>query len=398
MKRSTYFMISTVVFYAQLLGILNFCYDCRTGKAHIRAHVTAYSAIMSLTMFGVLTYFLFNMEIKTRPPGSAELHYKLNLLTAVIRIGGVILTVFYNWTKRKGSVELLNSYQTFCKKFLQKWQMQEKYVNYMECGIRFKLKRSFIAELLLFIVTVQNFREIFDMENPYILLPLALIPTVLNVVMTLYYFTILNINILMIIINDEVKRILNAANHICESGVRQEQACCHLADQLDELAVAQYIIKDYLKRINNMYDLQGVCVILDLYVNNICVIYMFTMMSAHLELWASYGEWVVYFVPVAMFIYYMDLKLFLFAMLNTRDLVERTGELLKERQVSLLNMDERLERSLNNFSLQLAAFPLEFDLVGLFKMNRPMAYATFSSTISNAIVLMQYDLKYTNKI
>ncbi|XP_037811500.1 putative gustatory receptor 59d [Lucilia sericata] len=272
MKRSTYWMLSTVYIYAQLLGILNFCYDCRTGRAHIKPHITVYSAVISITMFGVLTYFFLHMEIKSHPPGSAELHYKLNFLTSIIRVVGVILTVFYNWTRRRESVQLINSYRKFCKKFLQKWQMEERYMQYLEHGIRIKLKRSFIADVLVYVIINQHLGVIFDMENRYILLALALIPTVLNVVMTLYYFAILNINIFMTIINEEIKRILNTANTICKSGVRNP---------------------------------------------------------------------------------------------------------------------------LDNFSLQLAQFPLEFDLIGLFNMNRPMAFAILSSTISNAIVLMQYDLKYT---
>lgn len=47
-----------------------------------------------------------------------------------------------------------------------------------------------------------------------------------------------------------------------------------------------------------------------------------------------------------------------------------------------------------NFSLQVAAFPLEIDLVGLYVANKPMAFAMFATTIANSIVLMQYDYKY----
>lgn len=47
-----------------------------------------------------------------------------------------------------------------------------------------------------------------------------------------------------------------------------------------------------------------------------------------------------------------------------------------------------------NFSLQVAAFPLEIDLVGLYVVNKPIVFAVFGSTIANAIVLMQYDFKY----
>ncbi|KAI8123693.1 putative gustatory receptor 59d [Lucilia cuprina] len=394
MKRSTYWMLSTIYIYAQLLGILNFCYNCRTGRAHIKPYITAYSAIISLTMFGVLTYFLLNMEIKNHPAGSAELHYKLNLLTSIIRVVGVILTVFYNWTRRRESVQLINTYQQFCRRFLKKWQVEERFMQYLEHGIRVKLKRSFIADVLVYVIIYQHLGVIFDMENSYILLALALIPTVLNVVMTLYYFAILNINILMTIINEEIKRILNI---ICETETGNCVKYCHLADQLDDLAVAQGILKTFLKRINKIYNVQAICVVLDLYVNNIFVIYIFAMLSNHLDIWAYYGDWVVYFVPVALFIWYLDIQLFIYVMLNTVDLMEKTGELLKGRPIWTSNLNDRLERSLDNFSLQLAQFPLEFDLVGLFNMNRPMAFATFSSTISNAIVLIQYDLKYTKK-
>lgn len=46
------------------------------------------------------------------------------------------------------------------------------------------------------------------------------------------------------------------------------------------------------------------------------------------------------------------------------------------------------------FSLQVAAFPLEINLAGLYKVRKDMGFATFGSAIANAIVLMQYDFKY----
>lgn len=351
-------MVDIVYIYSQLLGILNFSYDCRTGKARVKPHITAYCATMCLIMFIVLIYFLVNMEIKSRPPGSAELHYKLNLLTSFVRIVGVIITIFYNWTKRKDFVCLINSYQKFCKNFLEKWQKEEKYMMHLECGIRRKLQISFVADILIYLLTVDIFREIFDMDNPYILIPLALIPTVLNVIMTLYYFAILNVNILMLIINDELKRILDLTATICQSQeninyfeqIVLRNHCCQLSDELDELSSVQYELRNYLKFINRMYDIQGVCVMLNLYINNICVIYMFCMFFEHFELWSSYGKWVAYFVPIAFLIFYLDMKLFLFAMLNTVDLVEETGKLLRERQVWMMQMNEKLESSVSKFA------------------------------------------------
>ena len=49
----------------------------------------------------------------------------------------------------------------------------------------------------------------------------------------------------------------------------------------------------------------------------------------------------------------------------------------------------------NNFALQLAAFPLEIDLVGLYKASKPVVFSIFSSTIAVAIVLKQYDFQYS---
>ncbi|XP_046809932.1 putative gustatory receptor 36c [Lucilia cuprina] len=92
-------------------------------------------------------------------------------------------------------------------------------------------------------------------------------------------------------------------------------------------------------------------------------------------------------------VHYYDLKLFMWSMLNVSTLSYRLGRLLKLGMSLLPCADLKLERSLLNVSLQMTAFPLEIDLVGLYVVKKPMIFALFGSAIAKAIVLMQYDFK-----
>ncbi|XP_075167407.1 putative gustatory receptor 36a [Haematobia irritans] len=174
--------------------------------------------------------------------------------------------------------------------------------------------------------------------------------------------------------------------------------CCELSDQLDELAHFYSDLQNLGDHLNRMYYVQGVCVILVLYMNNVCMIYMGYMMAQHEQLWPQLSQaMALCLVPIVLFFYYLDAYLFIFLILRMVDAADRPGLLLKESQPWLATLDERLEKSLQSFSLQTSAFPWNRSLLYLFDITRPMVFATLSSTMSNAIVLMQYDYKYRKR-
>ncbi|KNC33665.1 hypothetical protein FF38_08776 [Lucilia cuprina] len=307
MRRSTHLIIVFCYYFAILLGILNFSYDFRTRRAYKNIYVTIYAGLLNVSLYAVIPYIGMTLKLKTRPPGSEELLYKLSVLITFIRIGGALASVIFHWIKRQEYIKLINSYQHFCEQYLQKYHKHKRFIKYIEQNIRIKFLCSLVTDLIVLTGSVQVFRDIFENSNIYILLALALIPSVLNRIMLHYYFTLQNINALLNIINEELEGILKTTT----AGDGQ---CKDMSNYINVLANIVIQLHYYVARINGIYEIQGVCCMLTVYLLNV--------------------------------------------------------------------------------SLQMAAFPLEIDLVGLYVVKKPMIFALFGSAIAKAIVLMQYDFKY----
>lgn len=355
MKRSTYLMIDLMIIYAYLLGGLKFSIDRRNGVARIKTRITIYSAIIDLIMVGAIIYFIVNLHFKPRPSGSPDLVFKFNVFLMLTRATSVLVTQHYTWMNLSRFVKFLNAYRQFSLRFIRRWRAHEKYEKYLDQGIRQRLQYTILADICAYIATVIGLRNLFDTNNDFLVLFIALIPTSINIAATFYYLTILNTNALMIIINDELKRVLATAFILQQNYSRATLGRYgqRLARELDELAEAQNINHVFLSYVNKMFDLQGTFVLLDLYVNNIYVIYLMCLFLSNSELWRGYEVWQVYFVPIFFVIYYMDLKVFMFTILKTVDLMKKTEEILKERYYLGQEMEKFLERSVNLYDIKL---------------------------------------------
>ncbi|XP_065367031.1 putative gustatory receptor 59d [Calliphora vicina] len=402
MKRSTRWMILLVHYISQLLGIVAFSYNYDTGKLKTTFAITLYSSLVSVLMFSSVA-LLFRIQWKPRNANGPELHFKITALMCLIRIVAVLITVLLNWSKRQEFIRSIRDFQRLRHNLLQKFVMSSKVQQYFEKSIRSKFYWGLISNIMIFVGSYDILRGIFDLESPIIITGLGAMSTVLNVIMTHYFFALLNVNALLAVVNEEVKRILNTSSQLFKlQRLKQIKpgalitTCCQLADELDVLAINHYKLQLLGERVNRLYGLQGSCVMLTLYMNNISVIYMTYMIVQHEDLSQQLGIlWTVIILSILLFFFYKDLYLFTLNMLNFGDYVQKTAGLLKSRQPWLPTLDERFEKSLKDFSVQLALFPLEMKLLGLFQFNRSMSFATFGSTISNAIVLMQYDYKYS---
>ncbi|XP_065367035.1 putative gustatory receptor 59d [Calliphora vicina] len=352
MKRSTHLMIGIVYYMSQLLGVLAFSYNYDTGKLQTTIGITIYSCMVSVLMFCSLP-ILFRVQWKPRNVNGPELHYKINALMCLLHIVAVLITVLLNWSKRKEYIRTIRDFQHARNRLLQKFVMSDKVQQYFEKSIRSKFYWGLMYNIITFVASYDILRGIFDIESPIIIMGLGAIATVLNIIMTHYFFALLNVNVLLAVINEELKRILNTSSQLFKlQRLKQIKpgilitTCCQLADELQDLAINQYNLQNIGDRVNRMYDLQGSCVVLTLYMNNISVIYMTYMMLLHEELSQDYGTITVMIImPIAVFFYYMDLRIFTESMLNFGDCVKNTKDLLKNLQHCLPTLDERFEKS-----------------------------------------------------
>ncbi|KAI8123753.1 putative gustatory receptor 59d [Lucilia cuprina] len=320
MKRSTRWMIVFVYYISQLVGMLAFSYDFDTGVTKTTFLITFYSCLISFLMFCSLP-LLTRIQWKPRNANGPELHFKITALISLIRILAILLTDFQHLRK-----DLLN-----------KFVMSKKVEQNFEKAIIYK---GFYWGL---------------MSN--ITIGLGFMATVLNIVMTHYFFALVNINALLAVINEELKKILNTSMQLFKLQRAKQikpgvftTTCCKLADKLDILAINQYNLQNIGVRVNSMYELQGACIVLTMYMNNISVIYMGYMLVQHEQLSQDYGIIVLFLIPISLLFYYMDLKIFIINMLNFGDLIKTTANLLQNRQPCLPSLDVRFEKSIFFYS------------------------------------------------
>lgn len=354
MKRSTHLVLVFSYYYAQILGILNFSYDTNTRRAYTNIYITIYAALVNVILFAVIPYFAMTLQIKSRPPGSAEVIYKLSILMTFIRIGGSLTTIIFNWTKRNDFIKLINKFLHFRYAFLEKYHKNEQFNKYIEKYIRAKCLTSLGSDLIVFTSSIQIIRDLFEISNIFLIMLLALMPTVLNVIMTHYYFALLNVNVLLIIIKEDLDLIIKTAKqyNIQTNELKSKLILKHitgLSDYVNILSHTVLQLQHFVANINRIYDIQGICCMLTVYVNNICVVYMTFMTSSPDKLWNQLNSFKGVFSIISLMIIYLDLKLFVYSLLNASHSVQELGELLKIKQSCHSYRDKSLERSVCKF-------------------------------------------------
>ncbi|XP_075167406.1 putative gustatory receptor 36c [Haematobia irritans] len=395
MRRSTQWMIRANYYTSLVMGILSFVHDQETGEIYTTPFVTIYSTIASIGMFGhvpLLYYLEFN---------SPYLHVKINALLFVLRVLSLLVTVVTNWTKRQEFMDTLRDFRWTFDQYISQWPLSEKLEKKLDYTLRLKFHWGFVTWITLMLGTYEFFKMQFKLDKFFVILPMMIMSSLFNVVMTNYYLCMVHLNILLWGINDEVNQILTTSSYLWQSQKSHQIGqgilvthCCKLSDDLDNLALMQHRIHLLGNRINNMYGIQGVSIMLMVYLNNMAVIYMtYTSLKYNQQVMEHFSTWSLLLIPFFLAFYYIDLGIFMLSMMNFQEAFVKTRELLRDRQPCSPILDERLEESFKNFSLQLAKFPVEMKLVGLFKFDRSMAFSIFGSTISNAIVLIQYDYK-----
>lgn len=347
-------IVVIVYFASQFLGLVAFSYNYNTGQVKTKLFITVYCAIISVLMFGTVP-LLFRIRWRPRNLDGPELHFKISALMCLIRIVAVLVTVVYNWSKRCEFIQSIKRFQAIRQNLLEKFQMPPKVQRYFERGIKKKFYWGIIANIIVFLNSYDIIRSVFDVESPVIIIYVCIVATVLNVIMAHYYFAVLNVNALLAVINEEVKFILNSSATLFKLQRMKRikpgafiTSCCQLADKLDDLACFQYDLLRLSERINKVYEIQGACVILTLYLSNISIIYMGYMLVQHEQLSQEYS-WIILItvLPIALTFHYIDVKIFMMNVLKLGDLISETGQLLKNRQPWLPTLDERFEKSVS---------------------------------------------------
>lgn len=349
MRRSTHWMIAITYYSSLLSGILSFHWDQYTGDIYTSNFITAYSAVVSLAMFGIVPYLLrLNFQ-------SPKLYENINSCIVLIRIITLLITVTFNWSKRRNFMQTLKKFQCLHKNFRRRWPLSEKLKQKFEDSVRSKFCWGFLANTFLIVGSYEFFKYQYNVEDISLTLFLCVLCNIINLVMSNYYFCLTHLNILLAGMNEELRDMLikchNLANLQSLNEIRPAaliMQCCTISDNLDDLAWFQHGFYKLANCMHDMYAVQGLCVLLTLYLNNLVVIYSAYTSTIHEYLKNMYGQWTLVIMSLVLFLYYVDLKMFLYCIFEQEDLFEKTASLLREYQPCMPNLDVRLENSVSN--------------------------------------------------
>uniref|UniRef100_A0A1I8M3R9 Gustatory receptor n=1 Tax=Musca domestica TaxID=7370 RepID=A0A1I8M3R9_MUSDO len=360
MYRAARFATVMAYLYSILFGVIAFTYDLETGYVTKKTPLTTYCLLINFLTVSCVIYFGRNMELKMESSDKPDLHNKILVALTFIRILGVSLTLVNNWWRRDEFIHNLNTFKAFRERFLRKHSTNKRQLGFKIVFCVGKNDEGFLPSHGLW----SNVDGVeFDA--------------------------------------DELRRLLTTMENLfadfhtkCIGPGLLSVKSCQLADEFDDLSGMHTELQVLSEKINSMFYVQGCCVFLILYLNNICVLYIYYMLAKQVELGPQFSHAILYFLPLALLLYYADGYMLIDLVLRYMDAIEMPAQLLKDCAAWLPILDRRLEESVKLFSLKMAAFPVSRSLLYLFDVTRPMVFATITSTITNAIVLVQYDYQY----
>uniref|UniRef100_A0A454A0N7 Gustatory receptor n=1 Tax=Stomoxys calcitrans TaxID=35570 RepID=A0A454A0N7_STOCA len=400
MRTCTRCLIASCYYASQLLGILAFRYHPQTGRVNTTRRLTIFCAAMSLTLLAIIIKVLVNFDWNLENFLAYKFHLKVRITVFLIRMCAVSITVILNWQKRGQFMTTLNEFQLLQQKFQKKWPISQKVENDYDEEIAIKIVGNLFSNIFMSLELYVVFKPQLQWSNFFISV-MALMVIVENMAMLHFYIAIADINVLLAILNEQLQRICQASPEIFNHettpfrpGMDQYLLLSH---ELNTLALYHLILVKFINRVTALYEIQGSCVLLAMYMNHAAIIYASFMFLYHDYNPSKWSEWSTLVTSLALFFYFLDMRAYRTGILRTQEKFVEMVYLLKSRELYWPVLEESqqdsLENSFKNFSLQLAKFPVEMKLVGLFKFDRSMAFSIFGSTISNAIVLIQYDYK-----
>ncbi|XP_037941381.1 putative gustatory receptor 36a [Teleopsis dalmanni] len=398
MRRLSRLVLLFSYYYSQLLGIVRFAYNIKTGAVRTTLRITLYSIWANISLVVVVVLW-HNEKINTILLNSKYLHHRIYFIMTIIRGITVVVTLIFNWTRRCKFMEVIVEFQNLRVQHFTDLPIRDELQRQFEKCIITKFYLSIFAEISLWALSLETLYSILDWSLVRSGFSMFVLTNILTVMTYHFYFGILYVSHHFRILNDELEIVMQTA---CMVGRRYQcqrrpgiyfTQCCELADRLDELAVAHRKLQDLTNRILNMFSLQGICVVFNMYLNNIGMFFIVYALFKSNAFILSMSIWAAILMILTVVSYYADINKFLNVMLDLLQYYQDTAAMLKLSTPTQV-LDVRFEQSVEQFCLQIAQNPLEIKILGLFLFDKPMAFDIFVSTLLTAVFVMQYDYQY----
>ncbi|KAH8355204.1 hypothetical protein KR093_008299 [Drosophila rubida] len=383
-------MLRLSYYYSLFLGVLNFEIDTRNGHARLTTQSTVYAAVVNVLMVCLLPLLTQSELLHLMWVHAGLIHEYLFLVVMGMRMGCVIATLFSRWLQRHRLLHLVNAVRRLAIERPQVVRMWRR-------GVIKKFLSVFASELVQMLGNILTLQTFLTFNLVISIFSLYMLTALLNVIISHYYFIMLNIRSHYMLLKQELRCIL-AETRCLEREPRQASfmiKCCTLADRLEAIAARQSELQRLVDLMSRIFGLQGCCISTTSYITCIGSIY-FTFCAVKRTAGMSLNPFYYLLIAVELIVYFVDLQITVNNIYTVLDEHRELVQLLEEYPTFASGLDRRLEAVYESFQLQLRRKPLRISILGLFYMDKTRVISMANAIATNSIVLIQYEIKYSS--
>lgn len=254
--------------YGRLLGVINFEINMHTGRARITRRSTIIAIIVNSLILAMIPVLGRSSLVATLWDTAGLLNEYLILVVMGLRLGCVIITLLSRWCHRRQFVRLVNTFRMLTLRRPQVIAMWRRGV----------LRKTISVVLNESVQIFSGFFSIYAVLTWRLGISLVILSTLtalVNVIISQYYFALLNIHLQYSLLNRDLRVLLDETRSLqgeLRSGARMTK-CCSLADRLEFIALTQMRLQMVMKSITQIFGIQGFCVSTSIYISIMGTVY-----------------------------------------------------------------------------------------------------------------------------
>lgn len=242
-------------YYGRVMGVINFEIDLKTGRARICPRATLYAVSVTTYYIFLVPAMLHNRVWKFFWGQINQFYEYVFLVVISVRIVCMFITLLSRWWQREQIISLIHSFRRMA---LQ----QPEVMRLWRRGLISKCVCGILTELFHTMWPIYGLWQQLNIDMTLSILAMAVFIALLNIVLTQYFFAMLNVHGHYVLFDRELRSILDELRSLeldPRRGVRELRSCA-LADRLDKLAHLQSDLQSVLVQMTRIFGIQALCV------------------------------------------------------------------------------------------------------------------------------------------
>ncbi|KRF79315.1 putative gustatory receptor 59d [Drosophila virilis] len=323
-------------YYALLVGVLNFEIDLRTGRARITRRTSIYAACVNVICICGLPWLSGTHVIHSFWSQAELLHDYMFLVMLSGRVLCVSVTLISRWSQRRQFVRLVNSFQHLTQQRPHVMRMWRR-------GVISKFISVILSDFLQMAASLLLIWEKLTIKSSFSVMIFYAISALVNIIISHYYFALLNVYGQYILLNRELRAVLAETRSLeseCRKGVFIIK-CCALADRLEAIGCKQFQLQILIKQLTNCFGLQTLLLTISYYMSGVSMIYLgFSELTGAIRL--NWSKWVLALLGCGFICYFTDIHISVNIIYALLDAHAEMVKLLSQHTLFAPGLDERL--------------------------------------------------------